>query len=545
VIFRWASDDPRVWWLGLWVFFSANWIGQDYLSPQAVGFTLWLAILAALLTWFTPRPAVLAHGSRLAWLAALLDPRRLRERWRREGETLDSETAPGRRAALLLTIVVIYAAIVTGHQLTPFAIVLAVGALALFAGLETKRLPVIMVVLLAAWISYQTTSYLIGHLQDVAGPVGATSRNLTKNVSGRVSGSAQHEFIVHVRIAASVAIWLLAALGSLRRFRARRVDLALILVAITPFVLPILQPYGGEMMLRVFLFALPPVAFFIACLAFPTRQHGGGWGTIAAVGLLCCALLTLFQFTRYGNERMDQFTSGDAAAVNALYRAAPPGTTLVGGNLPWRARDYADYDYRAVAALPSWRGAAEPSPVALVRDIAQTSPPGGSYVIVTRSMQIEAEMLANRPHVLGGLIAALQAWAGARELYRSANGHIFYVRHEEAEEAPAGGGATEQPAISAAEKAQLARGAREAQARARRSAARRRAARRRAALQRAPRPAPVRRAPAPPPAATVRPPAQIPPPAPPPPPVVVRPRPVAPPPPPPARKPPVIFDDSG
>lgn len=82
VIFRWASDDPRVWWLGLWVFFSANWVGQDYLSPQAVAYTLWLAMLAALLTWFTPRPAVLAQRPSVAWALELLDVRRIPARRR-------------------------------------------------------------------------------------------------------------------------------------------------------------------------------------------------------------------------------------------------------------------------------------------------------------------------------------------------------------------------------------------------------------------------------------------------------------------------------
>jgi hypothetical protein len=44
-------------------------------------------------------------------------------------------------------------------------------------------------------------------------------------------------------------------------------------LGVTPFLLPVLQPYGGEMLLRVFLFALPAAAFFVARLAFRRRPR--------------------------------------------------------------------------------------------------------------------------------------------------------------------------------------------------------------------------------------------------------------------------------
>ena len=35
MIFRRATNDRRLIWLAVWTFYIANWIGQDYLSPQA------------------------------------------------------------------------------------------------------------------------------------------------------------------------------------------------------------------------------------------------------------------------------------------------------------------------------------------------------------------------------------------------------------------------------------------------------------------------------------------------------------------------------
>jgi hypothetical protein len=118
-------------------------------------------------------------------------------------------------------------------------------------------------------------------------------------------------------------------------------------LGVTPFLLPVLQPYGGEMLLRVFLFALPAAAFFIARLAFPSAASGRGWPTAVAIAVISCILLGAFQFARYGNERLDAFTKGDVDTVRELYQLAPPGSKVIGGtgNIPWRFIGYADREY--------------------------------------------------------------------------------------------------------------------------------------------------------------------------------------------------------
>lgn len=560
VIFRWGSDDARVWWLGLWIFFSANWVGQDYLSPQAMGFTLWLVILGALLTWFTPRPAVLAETPSVRWALGLLNVWKLRAQLHAAAEDLQHHRSPRLAAGIVLAVIVMFTAVVSGHQLTPFPILLTVTGLVVVGGLETRRLPILMLVILAAWISYQTTPYLSGHLEHVAEPVGKTGANLTQNVAGRVEGSSEHLFIVSIRLFGTAFIWLLAVVGAARRLMARRFDIGFWVMAVVPFVLPILQPYGGEMMLRVFLFTLPVVAFFIASAAYPTVRHGRTWVMTATVAVVCCVLLGLFQFTRYGNERLDYFTHGDIATVDALYRVAEPGSMIYGSNnVPWRARDYASYDYRSIPKLDAWHGTVSPRPADVLLEMAHVSPPEGAYVIVTRSMKIEASLLQGKPAAMGRLVAAMRTLPGARHIYTGPDGDIFHIANipdpdnpDSYDDAP-----ILEPEAAAALRARRARRAQADKkeneiakqltaglARARR-AAEQRAAERRAAQQ--PKPAPRRVAPPLPPVPAVRTPAVVAPP----PPAAVRP---APPPPPAARRPPppppppppaVSFDDSG
>jgi hypothetical protein len=177
----------------------------------------------------------------------------------------------------------------------------------------------------------------------------------------------------------------------------------------------------------VFLFALPVTAFLIANIAYPVPAGGRGAWTTAGVLAGCLVLLALFQVMRYGNERMDNFTRGDAATVAAFYRDAPVGATVYGANLPWRGRHYADYDYRSIFELPSWRRARHPDPAQVVADLeedARTNRPA-IYVLVTRSMRIEAELLHNQPGVLERVARTLNALPGARRLYATRDGELF------------------------------------------------------------------------------------------------------------------------
>jgi len=429
MIFRWASDDPRVTWLGLWVFYSTNWVAQDLISPQAAAYTLWLTILAALLTWFTPRPAVLAGRPSVRRLRRLFDLRRLIRLLKRDPHAADTPGLAGQRAGLLLLIVAMYGATVAGHQLTPVPAILTVIGLVLFARLETRSLPVIMLVLLAAWISFMTTAYLAGNLSLLTGSLGSISQNLTQSTGARVVGSHQHELIVNIRFAATAAIWLLAAAGFGRRLWSGYVDLAMVVIAGAPFLLPLLQPYGGEILLRVFLFALPATSFAIAGLAFPSILAGRSWLTLIGVAVVSCALLVMFQYTRYGNERLDNFTTGDLSTVQAFYRIAPVGSTVYAGtdNIPWRYERYAGYDYGFVSSLPNW-SALHPDPAKLAAQLEATlRSAGGGYVIVTRSTEVEAELLEGKPYLLQRLVAVLRASGQFRELYSSPDGEIFYL----------------------------------------------------------------------------------------------------------------------
>ena len=339
VIGRALFDDTRLMWLGIWLFFVNNWIGQDYYSPQGLGLFMYLVVLAVLLRWFKGAPPAVGPGQR--WW-------RLRE-WLAAAATriADAPSRPAQRVVLIAAIVLVMAAVVGSHQLTPFAMVAAVTALVLIEWCGLRTLPVALLLIALLWTSYLATTYLDGHLSTLAQDVGDVDASLDRNVAGRLRGSEGHELVVRLRVAAAALLWLAAGLGFLRSARWGNARPAVAVLAVAPIPLLALQSYGGEVVLRIALFALPFIAFLAASLFVPAAKTPMSIKALALLACFATVLVMLFPFTRYGNERMDYYSPAELAGVRALHRLAPHGSLLVGGTdaLPWRYTDYTDYVY--------------------------------------------------------------------------------------------------------------------------------------------------------------------------------------------------------
>ncbi|BAS11682.1 conserved hypothetical protein [Arthrobacter sp. Hiyo4] len=158
------------------------------------------------------------------------------------------------------------AVICASHQLTPFMVLIAITALTLSGRVWPSRLPLITVVVLTLWLAYPASAYLIGNppLAE-AGLQAATEAN----VIDRLDGTAGHVLVVQVRIVLTLVLWALAAAGAVRDWRRGRLDIRVVLLAATPLLLFPAQLYGGEMLIRVSLFALPFIAVQACSVLLP------------------------------------------------------------------------------------------------------------------------------------------------------------------------------------------------------------------------------------------------------------------------------------
>jgi len=402
-----ATHDRRLAWLGVWWFFLANWVGQDYLSPQALDFFFYLLILALLLTWFRSRPAVRPLASTPKWQGA----------------------------ALIATLLVIFAAVVSSHPLTPFFTIATVGALVVLRQVTPRALPIVMVAMTGAWILVVAQPFLAGHSYMVTGSVGQVNSIVSANLTSRVHGSQGHVVVIAVRIAMTLAIWGAALVGAIHRFRAGRRDLTLGILAVAPLAIVPLQVYGGEIALRAYLFSLPAIVFFAASLCIGSAPPVAGWRSTGLVAGASLLLLGGFLVARYGNEQIDYITNNELAGVRHLYEIAPPGSILVStGYTPWKLQQVEAYDYRYLPA-----DALSHTDVEAVLRVMTDARHDPAYFLFTRSEDAQVDLFYGLPTPgastgqgrgsLDRLVDAMVASGRFSVVYRNADSMILTPAH--------------------------------------------------------------------------------------------------------------------
>jgi O-antigen/teichoic acid export membrane protein len=438
VIARSLTTSRRLVWLSIWLFYLGNWIGQDYFSPQGFSYFLYLVVVAILLRYFVSQPQAPLRGT--SFLLRTMG--KLREPRPESADEAVAHPAP-RRWALLACIVFLFVFLVPTHQLTPIAVLFAVTAIVIVEARSLAWLPPVMAALLGAWYVTGAKTFFNGHLSLILARAGQLGAVFTQNVANRVSGDQYHRVIADVTILTGAMMWFLALVGASRLMRRDSRYRTGVALALAPLALLPMQTYGGEMLLRVELFALPFTAFFAAGALVgddeenPLRARGA-----ALTGAVLLVFAGLFLFARYGNERINYFTRAETAGVRHLYKVSEPGSMLVAGtgNLPWKYTQYGKHRYRLVIDMPHWWPKA---PVAndwrpLLHDVrdAMNSTRKPSYLIIERSEEDEVDQLGyGRPGSLARFADAVAASPLFRVVYRNPDAAIFTLAPAGAERA--------------------------------------------------------------------------------------------------------------
>lgn len=419
---RRLTSQTRHAWAGVWFFYLSSWVGQDYLAPQAYAFLLLVTLIACLLSAF----------SGWAWpTGSNRITRFLARRVTRLDPTIPHQgmsSPPPVDAVILLVICAgLLVTMTASHQLTPFAAIPILTVFLLSGRLRMPSLPILSTVLAFGWLVFVAKDFFDGHLTQLFGSLGDVEGHTLGAVTQRVGGSDDHVLVVYTRLAEVALVWLLAALGAFMAHRRRSAWLTAALGALAPLTLIPGQPYGGELLLRLYLFSLP----FAACLAvltlLPDRPGKPGWRRASALLVMGAVLASATVVTRYGNDSMEKFTPDEISLVNQLYGTAPEGSVLIEAvhNTPWKFRKYADYQYRALVDAAPKPGAA-PLSCDPANRIAQQS---GAYLIVTTSQKRAADLLETTPPGdLDHFIATCGSSPGWTKLFENAGGVVFHIQ---------------------------------------------------------------------------------------------------------------------
>ena len=449
MLFTSFTKDKRIVYLAIWLFYLTNWVGQDYFSPQGLNFFLYLVVIAMLVKWFKTSPETVLKplGPRLRKIPFLAQV----YPWLTAPDTLMTPIQPFQCYALIVIIIVIFAFIAFSHQLTQFFVIVSVSALVLSRRCRLWWFPLLMIVMTMAWMVLMTRTYLSGHLSDAFGGFHLFS-SFSQNVTSRIAGNPQHTFITRMRLYMSAFVWGFAFLSGFIRWRRGYQDATIVLLALTPFPFFIIQPYGGEMLLRSYLFSLPSMVFLMAAFFYTvpsslkiapfswTVVNTCSWGSllkkeswrVAAHVCLCLILLGGFFYTRYGNENMDYKTNDEVAGIRYLYSIAPDHSLFLGawGGAPWQFTGYEKYTLVTLADPRLSNYALNENITAIAKYLQLQLPKGGkAYMLFTRSQKVTHDMLPGLlpPGSLDHIEEKIATSSDFRLIYHNPDAQIYQL----------------------------------------------------------------------------------------------------------------------
>ena len=328
-------------WAAILLYAAGNWIGQDYFSPQATGTVLSLGVMAMALRWLYVPEAARVPVWR--WL-----------RGRRTGPAggTGPPAPPVRRSGpVIIAILLVFFVLTFTHELSPYIVVMQVGALAAVGALRPRWL--------AFALAAIAVGYLLPHWTFVSSHFGLLRAigNFFKNAAPpalKVGASPSERVIERCSEVLSLGIWALAAAGAWLRRRAGQDALPLPLLAYSPVLLLAVQGYGHEGILRVFLFSLPWSAALGACALLPRlkedRRTDGSRGharqraqlrrwnaarrrvRAMRVGVGLGAALVLFFPSFFGDDAMNVMPPSEVVTVTSFLTHAAPGTIYLALN---------------------------------------------------------------------------------------------------------------------------------------------------------------------------------------------------------------------
>ncbi|MEU0676008.1 hypothetical protein ABZ330_24565 [Streptomyces sp. NPDC006172] len=419
LVYRTFSDDWRLIWTAVWIFQLANWVGQDYFSPQGLAYLLHLTVLAVVLRHFV-RPG---SAGRLRD-RAFLDP---------AAAAVPPPTSRGQRAVCVVILAPLIAAVNATHQLTPVMLCVSLLALNLTRRYRNHGLLVVAALLMVTWDLTMGRPLFVETLSTLRQSLGELTQNSRAGYAGQLTGPGP-ELAGEANVLMVLTVAALAGVAVVLRRRLTRSALPLLLVSLAPVPLFAVNDYGGEMLFRVYLFALPGAAFFAAAALVPAfagaRRRGRAntvWrrGAAFALPTVLLALPAGFLPSYYGKEEMFYTPPEETALVTRTLDDAPDGSLILAtsGSFPQALHRY--------DRLEHWFFAEQelPENEKMLRDparyLAAGIPPGTkAYVILTHTQDVYAAGEGLLP--VGGF-QVLRTRLSASPLFRTVESHPYGV----------------------------------------------------------------------------------------------------------------------
>jgi hypothetical protein len=368
-----------------------NWTGQDYYSPQAMGLFMAVAILA-----------LLAYSKKLPISGYISVP--------------------------------IFAVLVPTHQLTPVWLCILTICLVLFRQIRPRWLAPIYTVTLAI--------YVLPRREMIKDPL-FSGFNIFKNgeVAATNRGSDGREFTILMERLLAVSVWLLAATCFVLIWRRIGAPWAIGIMAFSSMLVLGGQSYGGEAIIRVFLYSIAGCAVLLATAAaraFDPQPRKRKILAIITVMLLLAGFSAAAMQSYYGGwcyvtiDRRQLEQSRQLLSSNA----GPPTFGIVVPQAGWPEQSDADYvrlyleDPGYVTMLDELKRVLQHNNIATRQDVEQLENKASEgrtfYVVLPRQLAAYGEYFGSfTPRAFSSLIERLSESPGWIKVINDANTVVF------------------------------------------------------------------------------------------------------------------------
>jgi hypothetical protein len=132
LIYEALSLPARQRWAALLLYSAANWVGQDYFSPQSLGTILSLGCMALVMRW------MYAGNS---WGRYVSGRQHAEDKFRAYTEKQPVEQV-SHLTLVFIALILVYSALTYTHEISPYIVVIQLGALAIVGLFRPRWLPV-------------------------------------------------------------------------------------------------------------------------------------------------------------------------------------------------------------------------------------------------------------------------------------------------------------------------------------------------------------------------------------------------------------------
>ncbi len=292
----------NLWWMAAWIFIIANWTNQDYFSPQAMAYLLMLYLLALILKNMNSQEHNVANS--------------------------------------ILIIILMFSLTIT-HMITSMAALLILAGLTILWRKKDFSTSLLFFVVIGAWAIYGAIFLVKSFLPTFLAQAFQPDQLLFFTYTFRFAETSPgHAFTNSLRVVFTVIFIIIAVLGALwpsREGRSSKPNLSFFIIALCPIIMLPAFVYGGEFIIRVFLFWLVPVAYFGIKLMRTTA-------VIFISSVILMALLPLHMLAHYGNEMSEYIPPVELKFTDFFYGHTSQGR-LIGVNPPVIFKGLGQYEF--------------------------------------------------------------------------------------------------------------------------------------------------------------------------------------------------------